>query len=99
MANSTVSSFFMKRLPADEYTLFISRTDQACMEVKEDDTGRKTIFVFGSILTLILLEVNDEIYQIITSAVDGIILYQLSMDAPPEQLLATIESLAGQTSS
>lgn len=98
-AKNNVSFLFLKRLPADEYAFFISKIDRSCMKAKEDDTGRKSVFVFGSIVTLIFIEVDDAIYQVITTAVDGIIFYQLSKDAPPEQLLAAIESLSGQQTS
>ncbi len=93
MENNYASHLFVRKVQPDEYYEFIETIDSSLKVGRKPDCNAKTLFLQGSLVTLIFVEVNEEHYQIIVPKIDGLILQRLASDIPPEQLLAVIETL------
>lgn len=93
MKNNYASHLFIRKVQPDEHYEFIDTIDRSSVVDIKPDCNAKTLFLQGSLVTLIFVEVNEEHYQIIVPAIDGLILQRLASDIPPEQLLAVIEAL------
>ena len=93
MENNYASHLFVRKVQPDEYYEFIETIDSSSKVGRKPYCNAKTLFLQGFLVTLIFVEVNEEHYQIIVPAIDGLILQRLARDISPEQLLAVIETL------